>query len=234
MKALLWKDLRLGTPVLILTAVLFVLPYVGGLGFLIRESLQRGAGPFDLQWSYDSVMRSGFISLILCHIGLTVLAGQALASEREEGSETFLAALPPSRGDVLRSKGIVAVVSTLIPWVVNVVALLVVGPRLPGAPPLIVPGVHDNPVTEVFLIGTVAALILGVAWWVSSFVGKASTAWVLALLSPLALLGLIQLIRVVLPGGLPGLAILFPRACLLLALAGWAGGSLLFLRRSEL
>jgi len=233
MSALLWKDIRMNASVLVLTGALFALPYLAGFGWLVNESMARGTGPMDVRWSYDAVMRTGFLSLILSHIGMTILVGNALACERETGSEGFLAALPPTRARVLLSKTAVTAGTIILLWALSVFVLLVLAPTLPDAPAFIVPGVHDDPAVELSWVASVAALIFGVAWWLSSFVQKSSTAWVLALLSPLALVGLALLTRSVFSIGDLALDRMFLWSCVLLGLAGGSAGTVLFLRKSE-
>ena len=189
MNALIWKDLRLNRSILLLAGVLFLIPHLGGVLWLAFESSQRDAGWWSWQWSYDAVMRMGVLSLVLSLVGLTVLAGNALACEREEGSDEFLAVLPPTTGATLTSKLLVVLGALVLFWGLNILAILGIAPRMPGAPVVLVAGVDDNPTTELLFSAGVALLMLGVAWWIASFSRKASTAWALAFTVPLAVAG---------------------------------------------
>lgn len=189
MNALLWKDLRLNRSILLLSGVLFLLPHLGGGLWLAFESSQRGAGWWAWQWSYDAMVRMGFLSLILSLVGLTVLAGNSLACEREDGSDEFLRVLPPTPRAVVGSKSLVLVGAVVLLWGLNVIAILGVAPRMPGAPVVLVEGVDDNPGLELLFTAATALLMFGTAWWIGSFSKKASTAWALAFLVPIAVAG---------------------------------------------
>ena len=228
MKALLWKDARLTRSVFILGGVLLLLPYVGALIMGAQLSGQSG----ESWWGYDQIMRMGFISVILTLIPTTMLAGNALAREREDHSAQFLACLPPTRWLVLTSKLVIAGGATLLLWAVNVAVILGIAPRMHDAPAVLVPGVHDNPVTELYYIAAVAVLLFGVAWLCSSVVSRASTAVAAGLLWPLILLLAVILGRYAFQlSAWNGPIYLW--ASLVLGLGGFALGSLFFVRRFE-
>lgn len=230
MNALLWKDFRLNRSILLLTAVLFVLPHLGGMLWLAFESAQRDAGWWSWQWSYDTVMRMGVLSLVLSLVGLTVLAGNALACEREEGSDEFLAVLPPTNGATLTSKILVVLGAMVLFWGLDFVAILGIAPRMPGAPIVLVAGVDDNPITELLMTTGVALSMLGAAWWIASFSRKASTAWALAFTIPIAIVGAVGLAQAVGVVQADGFGSAFLSSSLVLGIAGGVRGSLNYLR----
>jgi ABC-type transport system involved in multi-copper enzyme maturation permease subunit len=225
MKALLWKDARMSRSTLILGVVLLLLPYLLVPILRVRQSL--------FWWDYDGMMLMGFLSLILSLLTMTILGGVALAGERADHSAEFLAAMPVSRPVVLLSKSLVVLGVVVVAWVLNVAVILAIAPRMPGAPAVLVPGVHDDPVNELGHVAGVAVLMLGTAWLTSSTVERASTAVAAGLMAP-ALVLLAPLLLTRLLGVAPGLfGVVYLWTALAVGIGGLGLGSVIFLRRFE-
>jgi len=229
MRALIWKDIRLNRPALLLGAVLFLLPYIAVLAISVHSRLRGGAS----LWRYDPVLMAGFVSLLLSLLTLTILSGSSLAAEREDRSAEFLACLPPTRWMVVGSKAAVIGFVSLLVFGINLLTILCVAPLLEGAPTEFIPGVHDRPAVEFLTITIAATLLMGVAWFCSSCVGRASTAIAAALLAPPGLAGVLLIALYTLDVPLSWLGPTFRIAAVLLGIAGMVAGTIVFVRRFE-
>ena len=181
MRGLLWKDLRMNRAVILLGGVLVVLPYVVGELLAIRS----GGG----WWGYREIEALGSIGLALAVIPMTFLGGNAFAREREDGSALFLATLPPSRSAVAFSKLLVAGGAALGYWGFSAMMILGVGPRMRDAPPVLVPGVHDDPLVEFWYVVVCHVLLFGTAWGFSATSSRGSSAVASAILVSAITLG---------------------------------------------
>lgn len=229
MRALLWKDVRLNGSALILGGVMLLLPYGGGLVGGTITSWRGGTS----WWNYDAANWIGGIAMLLSLLTMAILAGNAMAAEREDRSSEFLACLPPSRWMVVASKAAVTGVVAIFLFSVNLAVILVVAPRLPGAPAAFVSEVQDVPATEALWIGSTAVLLVGVAWFVSSWENRASTALAAALFSPAVvgggIVGFARLMRI--PS--PPYGDWFVITCMALGILGFVSGTIHFVRRFE-
>ena len=228
MKALLWKDCRVNQFVLIAGTVILLLPYLVCLIFI---TFTQWYWPVDQMrhWNYETVTVCGSISLMLSMVTIAMLGGNAMAAERADRSAEFLFYLPPSRRSLIASKIILAVGASLLIWIVNGVTLLVIAPRLPGAPSLGDGALRAAAGDRMLHLAVTAVLILGVAWLLSAF-ASAKIAAICGFIAP-----------DVIVGALLGVHYLHPFPYLkwytTLALTGgilsFIAGTLVYLRRYE-
>jgi ABC-type transport system involved in multi-copper enzyme maturation permease subunit len=229
MRALLWKDIRLSRPALTFGFVLFLLPYLAVLALGLSSHLRGGPS----WWRYDPALMAGFISLVLSLLTLTILSGNSLAAEREDRSAEFLACLPPSRCMVLKSKAALIGLVCLPVFGLNLITILGIAPRLTGAPAEYIPGVNDNPAVEFLYVTIAAILLVGVAWFCSAWVKRASTAIAAALLALPALAGVVLTALRVFDIPLSWLGPVFRFSAVSLGVAGMAIGTVIFVRRFD-
>ncbi|MCP4663824.1 MAG: ABC transporter permease subunit [bacterium] len=222
MKALLWKDCRVNQFVLIVGTVIFFLPYfIGLIGGIFSQ----------WYWDYDSVRGLGHLSLLLSLVTITMLGGNAMAAERADRSAEFLAYLPPSRRSLIASKIILAVGGSLFVWIVNLVTILVLAPRLRGAPPL------DGALTEApgdrLLVVVVTAVVLfGVAWLLSSFVASPAIATGGGFLAPAVVAGALMTVKYFYLQPFPFWS-WYNTLGLTVGILGFVAGTVCYLRRFE-
>jgi len=191
MKALLWKDWCVNQFVLIVGTVLLFLPYLIFLILVIYSLRQGSAVHVNMIWEYGTMKIFGNISLTLSLLTIAMLGGNAMAAERADRSAEFLLYLPPSRRSLITSKIILAVGASLVIWIVNLLILLVVAPRLPGAPPLVDGALWQAPGDGMLFLGVTAVLFFGVAWLASSFMASPAIATSCGLLAPAVVGGIL-------------------------------------------
>ncbi len=127
MRALLWKDYRVNRVVLLLGACLLLGPYLAGVGYIVYDAWPEG--PPARTWSQTLLACSSF-SLALSMLTVIMLGGNAIAGERADRSAEFLAYLPPSRGQVLGSKVLLALATVAVIGGSNALVADVVCPAL--------------------------------------------------------------------------------------------------------
>ncbi len=232
MKALLWKDCYVNKFVLSVGSVLLFLPYVV---FLILAAYSRWPGSavhVNMIWDYQILTIFSYVSLSLSLLTIAMLGGNAMAAERADRSAEFLAYLPPSRRRLLVSKIILAAGASLLIWIVNMVTLLVLAPRLPGAPPLVDGALWQVPGETTLALGAVSVLLFGVAWFSSSFLASPAIATFCGLLAPDVLGGVLLIVRSFCYRPFPLLSWFSPLS-LTLGILGFVAGTVCYLRRFE-
>ncbi len=185
MNKLLWKDYRLTRPLLILCAAVWGMLYLVGVGTQLAMAWPRLPTLDDWAGMLISCGTVGMY-LTICFAGL--FGGHAIACERSDRSANFLACLPPTKGQILTSKLVVAVgtLAAMVGWVLF--SLYVIAARLSSEPIVLgematVPG-----------LATVSVLTFGVGWMASAMLEKTTVPIVLALLSPVAVGGALILV----------------------------------------
>ena len=220
MKALLWKDFRVHRPVLLLGGVLFMLPYAGGL---LGRALSRESG---VGW-IETLAAMSYVSLMLSLVTLVGLAGHAFAAEREDRSSEFLACLPTSRGLALSSKVVMTTSFILLIQLANLALSLAWLPRLPDTSNL------DTLLGSGRMLAPTGALLFGAAWLASAGLRQSTLAAVCGLAAPVVVAAGIQGFHVALPPAPFAFGTVYQTACLVLGLAGFAGGCAVYLLRFE-
>ena len=229
MKTLLWKDLRLNRPILIVVVLFFALPYLVPAGVNVFRWWNDGETIVTFGFITSSVQLSLFWSLLT----MTVLVGNALALEREDRSAEFLAWLPPTRWTVMASKSIVIGAMIFVVFGFNLLAIYGLIPRLSGVPIEDFAGVREN-LRETFLDRMVmATLMIGVAWFCSSIMKKASYAVGVAWLSPIVLGNALKIAQYVFKFPNEWIDPMFLSFAVGLGVGGMVAGSFYYLRRYE-
>ncbi|TWT44001.1 ABC-2 family transporter protein [Phycisphaerae bacterium RAS1] len=221
MMSLIWKDLRLNRLLLITAAIGLFAPYA-----VILTTRAVNAARHDTFTPIEQdVALAGMFSLLISILLMSVLAGNAFAGERADRSAEFLAILPASRLRLLASKLAVSLPAAAAFWIVNLVVLFVVVPRLAARPM----GVPDNLPTVVAMFGASAASAFGTAWFASALASNAGIPSALGILAPVVLAGLTSLwVR---PGEEATRA--FEWAAGAVAVLGLVIGSIVYIRREE-
>ncbi|WP_339909263.1 ABC transporter permease [Symmachiella dynata] len=110
MKALFWKDVRINRLPLIAGLISLVAPYV-------LVALVPNAGSPTSFWP-RVLMSGGSLGFAGFYISMALLGGNVFAAERADRSAEFLAYLPPSKRQILISKGILlfGMATIIIGW----------------------------------------------------------------------------------------------------------------------
>lgn len=124
MRALLWKDFRLLRSLIVLSCVLYTIPYAA---LLIRSATESESVSWSLLFTQASK-----ISLLITGLVAAVLGGNVVAAERMDGSDEFLRYLPPTRLKSLMSKATITIglVSAMV--ALNLLVLLKAVADLPS------------------------------------------------------------------------------------------------------
>jgi len=173
MKALFWKDVRINRLPLLVGMVFLVAPYV--VIALIPDA--------DSRMSFWSrvLMTGGSLGFAGVYITMALLGGNIIATERADRSAEFLAYLPPSKRQILMSKGVLLIgaAAIMIGWNLTAVGLGVVLSDVEWAG-------KSRELTEA--LGAVAALGIaaaGTGWCASSMLSSSGGPVGLGLLLPL-------------------------------------------------
>ena len=222
---LILKDLRIcRLPVLVgITATIgaFASSY---LMYGSADLWQRGSAE-----TWASMLQTGStLSLVAAVISLTMLAGTIIAAERADRSSEFLFCLPPSRAQVLSSKGIVVGTS-------SVLALCVGG----GGSVLASWLGGDGSVDSRFQLSLldlipIALVTIGVGWCASARFENTGPSVGLGFASPLVVVAAIQLTRYFF--GIPdddSFNTAYFTSCTVTGLVCLVVGSVYFIRRVE-
>ncbi|MFA6242271.1 MAG: hypothetical protein WC655_15155 [Candidatus Hydrogenedentales bacterium] len=160
MRALLWKDARIFTDVLLAGIALLAGSYFLALLLVYADSSSGFA------WS--KVIAGGaslarFSSILIC----ALLGAYAFAREGEECSGLFLASLPARKGAILLSKAIIAVALFLTVWLASLL-IMALGLRAMGY------GWDTLLLVLEAMLGYIASGVMafGVAWYLSLFMGS--------------------------------------------------------------
>ncbi len=227
MRALLWKDWRINRFVLIVGTVILFLPYLFFLIHIIYTQWYWPVGQMR-HWNYEIVTACAYFSLILSLVPIAMLGGKAMAAERADRSAEFLAYLPPSRRSLIASKIILAVGASLVIWIVNLGNLMVLAPRMPGAPPLADGALWQTPGTGVLVLGGTTVLIFGVAWLLSSFVASSTVATGCGVITWFGIYGGLASVHLLHPFPILGW---YYTLCLTVGILGFTAGTVVYLRR---
>ena len=153
---LIWKDIRLNAPVFLAGVLLIVAPYLCVLAWMYSMA----AGTFP--WA-KAILAGSYCSQWLSLLTCALLGGNAIACEREDGSDRFLAALPVKRDDVLFSKLVVALIAFECLWTVNPCLLRATAHVAGVSFRDTLPGAVSMPA-----IASTALMVFGVSWFWST------------------------------------------------------------------
>lgn len=227
--ALLWKDLRVNRLPLVIVAVVLVTPYVL-VAFAVAEIPLWQEATAASGWAL--VLATGAYFSVMCSLAsLAVLSGHLVAIERGDRSVEFIAYLPPSRWQLLASKGLVLAGAVVVVWGVTL-GVGQLSRALAGSEVMERSLIAEGP--AIWSLASVGALAMGAGWCASCMVSGTGSAVALAFLSPLLLVGMFQLLKYV--TGWPdelSFATAYHSACWLLSAALFAIGTAYFLRRVE-
>lgn len=214
MNWLIWKELRLQGVVLAVGLFLLIAPYLGAicLAYVVDE-------PGDF-WT-----PSISLSLLGTLLTLSLLGGNAIASERADRSAEFQAYLPIPRWHLVLGKLALPVIMVIILWGANLLACLAAWNE------------QLNPAGSLAMLGIMVLTgfcACGVAWLVSSFQSSTTFAAASGFVAPIVLFTCISLLAWLLgvrPG--KGAVITYIVGALTIGAAGFVGGIRLYLRRIE-
>ena len=158
---LLWREYRLNRQIAATCAVLLLLSCAFDFGI----DLDRD----------DLIAPDGFFVLLVSALTLALVGGNSIAAERADRSAEFVAYLPLGRGQRLASKLFLPLTGVVVIGAVDLLMLM----RQVGIQPI-----QKQPESlHIFgLVASVALLICGVSWLVSSIQSSAAlaaTPWIL-------------------------------------------------------
>jgi ABC-type transport system involved in multi-copper enzyme maturation permease subunit len=232
MNWLIWREYRLNRLILAAGAFLLLLPYVGAFIFLLQQYLKARSGPPIAE--IFAVM--AFYSLGLSQLTVALLGGNAIAGERADRSAEFIAYLPLPRTRLIGSKLTLAISAVAIVWGTNLLVLWILAYTNPESLPSIFRSNFDV-LNILYNIAITGLVFYGVSWLISSLQSSPTFAIVGGLITPfLIIIGLhatawsmsikgVQLNRFIANG--------YTTICLILAILGFALGTLYYLRRVE-
>jgi len=118
MKWLLWKDFRLNWLIIIMALFIVVVPNLIAVTVTCyaKHDYHNYNGSADFS---NTLFVSATSSLFLSSIVFAFMGGNAIACERADRSAEFLAYLPISRGKIITSKLLVALLIGAFIWIVN-------------------------------------------------------------------------------------------------------------------
>jgi ABC-type transport system involved in multi-copper enzyme maturation permease subunit len=224
MRALLWKDYRINRGVVLLGAALLLGPYAAVIFWGVRTHWP--SLPSAAEWS-GLLATASLLSLVLSQLTLVTLAGNVIASERNDRSAEFLAYLPPSRLQILMSKFTLVLAAAGVVWGVNLAAAELLAPALGGAR-----GNPTDALADRSMVAAVAVTLIGAGWLGSALLESPAMAACLgigvAFAVPLLVMAGLNLFA---PGGDLKQGCLI--ACPALGVLCFAWGSAYYLRRVE-
>lgn len=168
MKALIWKEYRQGSRLVLGIASLLAVPYVIVLVVFALEKFKTGDVSNDeglVDWIRGASIGSLYVTVLL----VPFVAGNSFAGERADRSAEFLAYLPIGRRMTITAKAIYAIGLCLAMGAVNSLISLVTAWY--GAAPA-----HVAIGELMHIAAPTGAFIFGVAWFFSSWVKSPSTA----------------------------------------------------------
>jgi ABC-type transport system involved in multi-copper enzyme maturation permease subunit len=226
MRWLLWKDYRHNRPIVIAGLLFFLVPHAITLVVILWLK-----SPELLRWR-ENFAESSFFGLVLFQLTVAFLGGNAMAGERVDRSAEFLASLPVTRGKILTSKLLLALIVVGAIWLIDAPAIClfsdVVGPSRGH-------GGHElfQALANTALTGLV---FFGVAWFLSSFLASPTFAICGGLAAPVLFLVTLHLFAYCLdlaPIGVAATALSYRIFCLTVAPVCFAVGTWHYLRRVE-
>jgi len=179
MKSLIWKDYRLARPLLLVGAVLIGSAYL--LGAIMEIWSSWPALPTAKAWG-GMLVSYGTISLYLAACVTGLLGGHAIACERADRTAHFLAYLPPTKTRILASKLAVAAIATAVVWAWLLLSVMVLAPRLNGAPID-----YKSALFDAAGGAQLCALTFGTGWLGSAIFESTTIPIIMGLSSPIAL-----------------------------------------------
>ncbi len=175
MNALFWKDVRINRFPLIVVAVFLIVPYA-----------IMAAIPFETGMSYwpRLFIQGSAFGFAGCYISLALLGGCIIATERADRSAEFLAYLPPSKRQILTSKGILLVGTAVVMtgWNLTATAL-----GLALMDPSEMPGTSAEMMGAMAGFATIGIAAAGTGWFASSMFASTGGPVGLALLLPIVI-----------------------------------------------
>jgi hypothetical protein len=223
---LLRKDLRICR----LPIVTGIASLIGSFVLAILIASSASAAPL---WSEASatawalaLKHGSTFSAILCQATLAMIGGTIIATERADRSAEFLAYLPPSRWQLLRSKMVVFLGAFGIIWGICIVADLL--SRWLDSD--VAAAVTSVPLTAIAPIGIVSS---GIGWCASAKFDNTGPAVGLAFAAPLAMIGAIQGARWLFNWPISSVPDIFSISCTTLGIAAFLLGSIYYVRRVE-
>lgn len=226
MNALLWKDVRLNSGVLVVAVLLLLGPYLALAVWQVYEDWP--ALPERTAWA-RLLFLAGFMSLQASQLTLALLGGNCIACERADRSAEFLAALPISRARILASKLLLALLTVGVILTINLSLAHLVAPALTDKPL----NIWEIPAHWWHLLGGV--VIFGTAWLGSSFLESPTYAIVSGIVAPFAILGGLTTANLFF-GWRPAQDDFMPwyiASCCLVGVLCFAAGTWYYLRRIE-
>ena len=188
LRTLIWKDYRANRLVLIVGAFLVIAPYLV-TAFLFWRShfveLDR-LDPWRPPPLEIALFGAAFYSLGLSCLTFALLGGNLIAGERADGSAEFLGSLPPSRAEILASKGILVLIVSLVIWGGNLLSTSLVWSEIYAALNDMGKGREQVIIFGQVLtgIGATGLVLFGVGWLASSLVSSPAFAVLAALVVP--------------------------------------------------
>lgn len=225
MRALLWKDYRINRGVVLLGAALLLGPYAAVIFWGLRAHWP--SLPPRAEWS-GLLTTASLLSLVLSQLTLVTLAGNVIASERNDRSAEFLAYLPPSRLKILASKFVLWLLAAAVVWCVNLAASELLAPALGRAP-----GSATDALADRSMLAAVSVMLFGAGWLGSALLESPAMATCLGIGATFAVPVLVMAaLHLFAPGGgdlKQGCLI----ACPVLGVVCFVCGSVYYLRRVE-
>jgi len=228
MKWILWREYRLNRLILITGAVLLFLPY---LFLFIALAWPQGTSPSVLDGFAGAVV----YSLVLSHLTIVLLGGNAFAGERADRSAEFMAYLPLPRKRLLCSKLIIAFSTVAIILGTNLFVLWLISCIEPG-----LWQIWNRPTVEyiavILWLSCTSLTFYGVSWLISSLQSSPTFAVGGGLIAPLLVIaglgaaawkiGILNTDDRFIPAG-------YTIICLTLAIASFTIGTWHYLKRVE-
>ena len=229
MKWLLWKDYRQNRLIVIMALFIVVVPHL--IAVIVTCYAKYYYHNYNSSADFTKTLFiSAIYSLFLSSIVFAFMGGNAIACERSDRSAEFLAYLPISRGKILTSKFLVALLIGAFIWIINL--------SIMGISWLSFPESFQQPNTPPFGVITGGFLIAGltffcIAWLFSSFMQSPAISAGSGLFTPLVLayaFGFIVQFFVV----VENISIFWPMGlAIALSLASFVGGTWYYLLRVE-
>jgi len=174
MKALLWKDYRMNRVLLLVAFLFLVTPYIVGIGIRLNDPVPTGFWP-------ETMASSAIASMASSLLVISLLAANAFAGERADRSAEFLVYLPPSKASILTSKLLIAGLTFVFLWGVNLIVVWIVDIQAEQR------GLHLAEQCRFLLITSV--LVFAAGWAASTVMSSPIGAWGIASAAPVAIGG---------------------------------------------
>ncbi len=227
LRALIWKDYRINRLIIFAGALLFIAP-LAAVSLLNAWADVRYGGPY-YPWSVALEFGAN-LGLMLSVITLAMLGGTAFACERADRSAEFLAGLPLGRRQVILSKTLLSVVPALVLWGCGLVVLWVVAPACVTADQALAETIGDSENNLLPVLAAMSVAVFGSAWLGSSFLPSHNIATGLSFGFPILVFGIVRAVEFAVEEYELTVRWL-PTVFVLLGLAGYVGGIVIYVRR---